>query len=395
MNEDDLSLIVGLRNNLEYTKAFLLGVRQLYPSIEIVFVSYGSSDGTHAWLENLKDPFVKYFFSEESKTLSDTYNKGLLLASKSLVAYMHNDMIVGEGFVEELVAAWKPRHLLFYTAIEPPIFQGDKHHWKVVEDFGSDLDTFKAEEFSRYNRERQDDINLKSFLIDDLSFFLSLCVEREWMLEMGGLDPLYNPMFCEDIDLLFRFKLQNTKMVQVPKAMVYHFVSKTSRFSAEYVVTTKMVEKNSVRNFYRKWRFGPASSVQERYDIAAVVSHADVGELIKIEPYFAKIYTDIDVSSYIVEEQENTLFDLSDRFGIMDQMETHDIVVFFDMSRLNEKDFDSLCRLPEIVHARFLKPVSFLRRVFFNRRKFKIGRLQFLIQNLKSSENELIVRDIN
>src|SRR5690606_29487718 len=138
-----------------------------------------------------------------SKSLSDTYNKGLALATGKLIAYLHNDMIIGAGFVEELIAAWRPKHLLIYTAVEPPIFAEDQHDWKEVMDFGADLENFNTEKFHQYNAKKRANEDLIPFVTDDPFFFL--CVEREWLLEMGGLDPLYNPMFCEDSDLLLRF----------------------------------------------------------------------------------------------------------------------------------------------------------------------------------------------
>src|SRR5690606_14431533 len=126
---------------------------------------------------------------------------------------------------EALVSAWKPGSVLFYTAVEPPIFKDDKHDWKVVRNFGDDLETFDLNSFRLFTKQRILDETLRPFVTNDPFFFL--CVERQWLLDMGGLDPLFNPMFCEDSDLLLRFKLQNAYMVQVPKAMAYHFVSKT------------------------------------------------------------------------------------------------------------------------------------------------------------------------
>lgn len=98
----EISFLVGLKNNIEYTKYFYKNTRALYPNNEIVFVSYGSTDDTHQWLENLNDENVKYFFSEENKTLSDTYNKATEIATKPYVVFLHNDMILGKFFLENL-----------------------------------------------------------------------------------------------------------------------------------------------------------------------------------------------------------------------------------------------------------------------------------------------------
>ena len=59
----NISLLVGLKNNLDYNKHFYSTTRELYPEVEICFVSYGSTDGTHEWLNSLNDKnssFIKY-----------------------------------------------------------------------------------------------------------------------------------------------------------------------------------------------------------------------------------------------------------------------------------------------------------------------------------------------
>ena len=79
------------------TKNFYNTPRQLYPNVELCFVSYGSMDGTNEWLDSLQDENVKYFYSEESKTFSDTFNKAASLATKDYVMFLHNDIVITHG----------------------------------------------------------------------------------------------------------------------------------------------------------------------------------------------------------------------------------------------------------------------------------------------------------
>ena len=63
--KNNISLLVAIRNNLEYSKHFYKTTRELYPDVEICFSSYGSTDGTDTWLESLKeDPYVKIFYTQ-------------------------------------------------------------------------------------------------------------------------------------------------------------------------------------------------------------------------------------------------------------------------------------------------------------------------------------------
>jgi glycosyltransferase involved in cell wall biosynthesis len=89
----NLSLIVGLKNNLKYTKHFYNTTRELYPEVEICFSSYNSTDGTNEWLDSLDDPNLKYFYSPDNKTFSDNFNKATELATKDYIMYLHNDIV--------------------------------------------------------------------------------------------------------------------------------------------------------------------------------------------------------------------------------------------------------------------------------------------------------------
>lgn len=383
-----VSLIIGLRNNLNYTIAFYNSVRQHYPNVEIVFVSFGSTDGTHKWLEDLEDKNVIYFASYESKTLSETYNKGVELSTRELICYMHNDMIVSKGFIEELVASRKNHRVSFYTVVEPPIFTSDTHDWKIVKDFGDIIEHFDYEKFNEFTIKRLSDENLKNFETRDPFFFL--CMHRDENLRLGGLDPLFNPMFCEDSDLLLRLKLLEFEMIQLPRAIVYHFVSKTSRFSEEFLNKTQRIEENSVRNFYRKWSFAPGAKVFRRFDIGAIVMNGEAQEMIKIEPYVAKVYTDSNIENYIENEQKNTLYNLKNKFRSINQMEYHDVIITLDMGRMKVSDYENIKKLSEILEENYLGKKSFIRRFLFNRNNFRIGAISFKINVLLGREKELV-----
>ncbi|RYD89320.1 MAG: glycosyltransferase [Sphingobacteriales bacterium] len=115
--KNNLSLLVGLKNNLDYSKNFYTTTRALYPDVEIVFTSYGSTDGTHEWLDSIKDDNVKYYYSADSKTLSDTYNKCTELATKEYVIYAHNDMVLAPGFIENLEKLVSDDNVVTYLGI--------------------------------------------------------------------------------------------------------------------------------------------------------------------------------------------------------------------------------------------------------------------------------------
>jgi GT2 family glycosyltransferase len=343
----NISLLIGLKNNLEYTKYFYKTTRDLYPSIELCFVSYGSTDGTHEWLDSLNDSFVKIFYSNESKTLSDTYNKAAEISTKEYVVFLHNDIVLSQNFIENLEKFSARDIIISYTTIEPPIFAGHERPGKIIKDFGVDIESFDIHGMYEFSNNLQKD-NL-GIIDGDITFFM--CISRETLIKIGGLDNLYSPMFCEDDDLIKRLGLLNLRFSTSLNSICYHFVSKTSRFSKEYESKTKQIEYKSNLNFIRKW--GHRNS-KVKYDIGYVVNNCGVQHLASLEPLCDTIYLrdelDLIIPEYISTEQKNTKFDLSKKVKqLYTNKPSNNIIVEIDARELDQRLFNLLLMLPEII----------------------------------------------
>jgi GT2 family glycosyltransferase len=347
----NISLLVALRNNLDYNKHFYKTTRAVYPEAEICFSSYGSTDGTHEWLDSLEDPFVKTFHSNEYGNFSDNYNKAASLATKDYVVFIHNDIVLAPGFLENIEKHLSPNNVVAYTTIEPPIFAGHERPGKIIKDLGIDLESFDLQGLYKFSSEKQ--IEFKDQTEPGIGFFM--CMPKDRYLEIGGLHNLFNPMFCEDDDLILRWKLLGLNLFTSLDAICYHFVSKTSRFSDEYQKQTQRIEHNSNRNFIRKWGFRN-SQHNVKYDIGFVVTNCGLPLLEILEPWCSTIYIqddyDLIVPDYIAKEQENTKYNLKDRvrpymFDLKDN--PNEILVSFDASRLNQQSFQIIQQLSEII----------------------------------------------
>lgn len=388
---NNISILVGLKNNLDYSKHFYHTTRALYPDVEIVFTSYNSTDGTNQWLDSLNDAHVKYFYSAENKTLADTYNKCTQLATKDYVVFAHNDMILVPGFIEELKAQLSKENLLFYTTIEPPIYADDKRPWKLVKDFGVNIASFKKEKLYTFAKKARQKNAEQVRAIEGVSFFV--CLYRKTLLNIGGLDPLYNPMFCEDDDLILRLNLLGLKKIMVPGALCYHFVSKTSRFSDEYRAAAQQIELNSNKNFVRKWGFKISSSIKKKYNIGLVIENGDEQLLSQAEPWANTIYTDHDPQHYIATEQSNTLFNLSDKIKPLEADRDNDILITFNGELFNDKALKKLERINEIITDKVNHPLSFIPKFLGMDKSFRSGIFQIQIANFISYEDQLIKLD--
>jgi len=344
----NISLLVAIKNNLDYTKHFYKTTRAIYPEVEICFSSYNSTDGTHEWLDSLNDSFVKIFHSNEYGNFSDNYNKAASLATKEYIVFTHNDIVLTPGFIENLEKHLSPNNIVSYTTIEPPIFAGHERPGKIIKDLGVDLETFNIQ--SLYNFAFEEQNTHKDQIIEDISFFM--CMPRKTYIEIGGLDNLYDPMFCEDIDLCVRFKLLGLKFIMSLDAITYHFVSKTSRFSEEYKDKTAKIERNSNLNFIRKWGtyVKPIEMLSpNKYNIGFIVKNCNQQLLEVLEPWCSTLYVDCNYNDYIKKEQPNTKFDLGERIKPYHNEKQNNILIEFDALQFSVNQFNLIQHLSDII----------------------------------------------
>lgn len=341
--ENNISTLVGLRNNLNYSKEFYKYFRRIYPTQELVLVSYGSNDDTNKWLDSLNDKNLIYYYSEENKTFSDTYNKCAELATKPFIVFCHNDMVVAPGFLENIEKYLHKDRVVGYVTVEPPIFPSPRIG-KIIKNFGDGFENFD-ESFFEFAKQEQE-IN-KNKTEEGITFFMSL--SRDLFLEIGGLDNKFNPMFMEDTDLIRRLEYLKLKLITSRDSITNHFVSKTSRFSEEYKSKTAEIEQNSNRTYIRKW--GSYNS-NYKFNVGFVIKNANYNIVHHFEPWCDRLYSDYsDFQKYIQNNQEKTPLNLDHRvYSLNNDPELeNDIIISFDGSKLNQNSFELIQNIQNIL----------------------------------------------
>ena len=165
----DISFVLAVYNRLELTKECYSRLRKIYPSAPLVISSGGSSDGTKEWLESLDDDNLSYIHDDERLTFSDNYNSGIKLVDTEKLVLIHNDMVIGEGFLEAIERLLTENMILSYTTIVPPIFKDHTRPGKVLLDLGSGFDNFNSVQFNEYVQKWKDDDTLSNGAV----FFMS------------------------------------------------------------------------------------------------------------------------------------------------------------------------------------------------------------------------------
>ena len=310
-----ISLIIPVTtSNSNYTNNLVRNIRDLYPNEDEVEIILEINDDV---------------------TLGVNYNNAVARAKGEKIILLHNDMVLSKGFIETMDKHISKRVITTYTRIEPPIYM-DTYPGKVIKDCGSDLGTFDERLFNQ--------LQFEESLIEGGSQLFFGCMKEDYI----GIDGYTFKMFCEDDDLHLRYKLAGFQH-KVSSAHVYHFVSKTSR-AGNY----QDIEKNSNRNFIRKWGSRTPSI---KYNIAYVVHNCQLPALETLELFCDRIYVDEKFEigrmwDYVELEQENTSFDLSKRVLTIknnDPILENDIVVEFDLLKFNPESFNILQQLPNII----------------------------------------------
>lgn len=337
----NISFVLAVYNKLELTKECYKRLREVYPTAPLIISSGGSSDGTKEWLESLEDNELSFFHDDDRLTFSETYNAGIDLVDTDKIVLIHNDMVIGEGFLESIERLLTEDMILSYTTIEPPIFKGHQRPGKVLLDLGSSFEDFDNFNFNNYVQQWKGSNNL----YDGAVFFMS--AYKKVFQDLNGFDGFsFVPCFCEDDDFLIRAKLKGYKLKTCDSAIVYHFVSQTSRFSEDMKDNRGNIEFASNRNFIRKWGI-PIHTFnqlnyqnQEKFEFKSFLmglTTKDMSRLFDIEPFFNKIELGETPDEYIELEQKNTRYDLKSKF-----VNTELVDVMVQADSITDDDFKLL-----------------------------------------------------
>ena len=338
----NISFVLAVYNKIELTKECYKRLRKVYPKAPLVISSGGSNDGTKEWLESLEDDELSFFHDDTRITFSETYNAGIDLVDTEKIVLIHNDMVIGKNFLENLdrLLDENPNTLLSYTTIEPPIFAGHQRPGKVILDMGNGFDNFDQKMFDKYVKENKD----KCELYEGAVFFMS--GRKDMFIDLGGFDGFsFVPCFCEDDDFLIRAKMKGYNLKTTECAITYHFVSQTSRFSDEMKDVRGAIEAHSFRNFIIKWGISiPKFNAMDyqttdnfTYNKKVVgVKLSSTKHIELLEPFFDKIEINEFPKEYVEKEQQSTRYNLNVKFEDVDNV---DIKVFVS-DNLTQDDFN-------------------------------------------------------
>ena len=336
-------------NTLDHVKLLLRSLKENLVGKEheiLIFVD-SDNEGTVDYLREQKKDFfdLKIITHRLSPCVGYSRNNNLLveLAKHNIVSYLQSDMVISPNYDVDVLADLEENCILSATRIEPPL-HGESSQ-TITEDFGTDPNEFKWDEFQSYSVIAKRDEYLEYFFAP-FTFY-----KKVWM-DVGGYDTLFRRS-REDSDLLQRFIQAGIKIKQTFKANVYHFSCVSSRGKNWFdpnsqeaqsrVKIQNTADQIELVRFIRKWgRFNHGEQRILRYDMDLVWRGGSFEELFKIQPFFSKIWVPN-------QELKNKLLDIHKE----DHMYANHLLKFDHSDWENAKrfynqfDYDSLVQVGE------------------------------------------------
>ena len=402
-----ISLIQPGRNNLKYLKWSYDSIRknQGDHDVEICVADDFSNDGTWDWCQEMmkKDSNFKAIRNEGPTRLGHTILYDRLVnevASHDICMIYHADMYLCPGAIDAIEKYIKPKEIVSLTRIEPPLHPPGPE--KIIQDFGIEPEEFKEEELLDFLYR-----NKKLLGRVTTGIFAPWAFYKSDFQEIGGHDELYAPQSKEDSDIFNRFQLNGVKFTQTWQGCVYHMTCRGSRFAdgakrnpdgqvfMKNRETDEWLKQNqkATREFIRKWGHFVRHDeylkpiIPPKYDIGFIINHPNLQLLEVLEPWCSTVYCDecmipgSTAAGRVVDyiEEEDTSFDLHDKFLKYDDDRENGILVEINGKNFTQQDMNYIQQLSEIIQDS--GEIG----------KFDLGNLHIAINNLKTYEKELIV----
>jgi len=370
MNKITFCINTG-KNELNHIKLLFTSLeKNLYnKEHEIIVFVDSDNQNTFEWLLSQKLVFSNLKILKNKLPIPYGYqsniNEMFLQAQNEIVSYIQSDMVICRNYDLEILKHIKPNTVVCSTRIEPPIHPNSGE--KITYDFGLSPLDFDLEKFTNYAENKKEN-KITEF------FFAPFSLYKDTWNSIGGHNSIYRRS-REDTDILTRLALNDTKIIQIWNALVYHFTCTSSRgpgwFDKNNTEAQRRLELQSIADqieigrFLRNWGHIEHSTKKRNfYNINAVIrgTITDVNKFYYIEKFFNNVYVDdvsiiellqsiydsehivanklLDISNEDWEKYKHVFNTLNSKNRIFENKDVNDdIVIDFQFSQFREEHF--------------------------------------------------------
>lgn len=358
-----ISLVVPNRDNLKYFKWSYESIRKNQGNHDVYICAAADAckDGSAEYYKEISKTDDKFSFivNDGPNRLGHTilYDRIVNeLVKTDVFMIWHCDMFLCPGALDAVEKHIKPGTVVSLTRIEPPLHPPGPE--KIVAGFGTEPEDFDPKKFLMWFK------SLKNTYenVTTEGIFAPWAIYKSDFQSIGGHDKLFAPQSKEDSDIFNRFLLNGYKFIQTWDGFVYHMTCRGSRFNPTLTQVGKespewlKQNERSARNFIRKWgHFVKHDSymkpiVPKRYHVGFVIKNGNEQFVASLEPWCDRLYSNVNVESYIKKEQPNTFYNLREKLKYLKSEEpTADVLVEFDASKFNTNHFNFISNLSEVI----------------------------------------------
>ncbi len=236
------SIVMLSWNAADFTRLAVESIRAVtrYPH-EIIVVDNGSDEPTLRVLESLAaDHGVRVVLNGRNLGFGGGMNVGMAHARGDVVVILNNDVIVTEGWLEDMIGALETRRTVGCTAPRSNVVASEQ---VLAVPYKDDV------AMHRFAAERRRALHGRGYVAHRVVGFC-LCLDRAVIDEIGGFDPRYGLGNFEDDDLAVRIRAAGWGIFVCDDVFIHHFGSVS--FKANALDHRAHMERNW-RAFSEKW----------------------------------------------------------------------------------------------------------------------------------------------
>ncbi len=223
----NVAVILISYNQCENTLNCIKSLSEIvYPNYQIILNDNNSKDGTS---EKVKEQFpeVHVLSPNENLGCSKGRNLGINFAKENLsfeyYLVLDNDTIVEKDFLKILITNLQSNSEV--GIVYPKIFYFDNS--SILQLAGKLKMNYFTGKFISEALGKIDDGSFDKAVYSEICSGPCFLAKREFIDEVGGYDPIFDPYGYEDLDLIIRASKGKTKIMYVPSAVIYHKESRT------------------------------------------------------------------------------------------------------------------------------------------------------------------------
>ena len=248
----DASIIIPVYNNSFFTKQCIESIIKFHPqfNFEIIVIDDASTDDTGTIVNELiiEKPGLKYFQNQSNLGFANSCNLGVSKAQGDVLIFLNNDTISFNNWIEIGLKTLNQSEDIGIVGAKLLYEDSTIQHAGIV--FERRKKYYLPLWPNHIYRGEKSDHSLANELREyDAVTGACLFIKKDLFVSVEGFDEKYG-MYFEDIDLCFKVKSLNKKIVYQPECSMIHLEGKSTS-------TQESIDELNIKaskRFYDKWR---------------------------------------------------------------------------------------------------------------------------------------------